>query len=592
MIGIKFILMKQLLFLILIISFSSGLLSQTKNIQWGTVDSDGRFDEIVISKTGNYYGVRSIGNFIEELTNNYRTYLSLIEGANITKSIELKTDIQGLRAEYLGMTLINNQLVVFYTTNQKNTYKVYRQTYTDKLVEQNKELEMVSFDLPKRYVSESDIKIIQSKNGHFGGVLYVMEDNSKKEMSFGYVVLDSTLSVYSKGYQTIPKDANYLSYGTQLVSNNGTLYISFNEKFSSSRKKMKNGLLNNFRIGPFSLLPVQTLYNLDGYDDYDAIQRIHVYKCELNQTVNLACDLSKNCINKYKMGVNPDGNLMLIGSFLRVKNDKIITRSELSMNGMFTLEFDFQNKKVNREKFIDLSLNIYTYGLSDRKKQRIENNYAQGKLLPRLYDFKLKNVTILENGTILGYLEQTERNVSYSSNNLGYGPYGTSYGMGYGSGNYPYNNTTANVTYYFKDVIVFSLKSDGTINWMKKIQKHQVSGTYSGAFVSCFAYQTNDNYNLLFTDNAKNYAENGVFTADKKVYGSPAFAKNNIISIVKMNTLTGETKREQFLPKLENEGYYIPRDFMYDSLRNTMLVMSINGGFGNKIRLGTLKLNE
>jgi hypothetical protein len=590
LIGFKFILMKQLLFLILIISFSSDLLSQTKNIQWGTVDTEGRFDELIETNNGNFYGTRSIGNFIEELTNNYKTYLSLIEGANITKSIELKTDIQGLRAEYLGMTLIHNQLVVFYSTNEKNTYKVYRQAYTDKLIEQNAELELVSFDLPKQYVSESDIKIIQSKNGHFGGVLYVMEDNSKKEMSFGYVVLDSTLSVYSKGYQTIPKDANYLSYGTQLVSNNGALFVAFNEKFSSSRKKIKNGLLNNFRIGPFSLLPVQTLYNLDGYDDYDAIQRIHVYKCELNQTENLTCDLSKNCINKYKMGENSDGNLVLIGSFLRVKNDKIITRSELSMNGMFTLEFNFQQKKISREKFFDLSLNVYTYGLSDRKKQRIENNYAQGKLLPRLYDFQLKNVTILENGTILGHFEQIIRNVSYSTNNVGYGSFGTNYGMGYGG--YQNTNTTANVTYYFKDVIVFSLKSDGTVNWMKKIQKHQVSGAYNGAFVSCFPFQTNENYNLLFTDNAKNYAENGVFTADKKVYGNPAFAKNNIISIVTMHSLTGETKREQFLPKLENDSYYIPRDFMYDSLRNTLLVMSVNGGLGNKIRLGTLKLNE
>ncbi len=588
--------MKHLLFLLLILSFSNSLLSQAKNIQWGTVDSDGRFDELVRSKNGNYYGIRTIGNFIEELTNNYKTYLSLIEGANITKSIELKTSIQGLRAEYQGMTLINNKLVIFYTINEKNSYKLYIQVFTDNLVEQNSELELVSFELPKKYASESEIKIIKSVNGQFGGVLYVIEDNSKKEMSFGYVVLDSTLSVNSKGFQTVPKDANYLSYGTQFVSNKGELYVSLNEKISSSRKKMKNGLLNNFRIGPFSFLPVQTYYNLDGYDDYDAIQRIHVYKCEQNQTVNLACDLSKNCINKYKMGMTPDGNLVLIGSFLRVKNDKIITRSDLSMNGMFTLQFDFLNKKISREKYVDLSLNVYTYGLSDRKKLRIENNYAQGKLLPRLYDYRLKNVTILENGAILGHLEQTERNVSYSSNNLGYGPYGASYGMGYGMGygygNYPYNNTTANVSYYFKDVIVFSLKSDGTVNWMKKIQKYQVAGTYNGAFVSCFTYLTNSNYNLLFTDNAKNYAENGVFTADKKVHGSPAFAKNNIISIVKMNTLTGETKREQFLPKLENDGYYIPRDFMYDSLRNTMLVMSFNSGFGNKIRLGTLKLNE
>ena len=246
---------------------------------------------------------------------------------------------------------------------------------------------------------------------------------------------------------------------------------------------------------------------------------------------------------------------------------------------------DLQNSRVIQEKYEDFALNVYTYGLNDSKKNRIENKYAQGKLLPKLYDFKWKNAVILPNGDIVGHLEQTVRNVTYTTYNNGFG-YGT--GMG---GYSPYSNTTANVTYYFKDIIVYCLKADGTVRWMKKIQKSQASSSYDGAYVSCFSFLTNNQYSILFTDNAKNYADNGVFITNKQVHSNPIFAKNNIVSRVSMDLFSGETKREQFLAKPSQEGNYIPRDFKYDTENHTLLLMLNAGTFGGKIRFGSILVN-
>jgi hypothetical protein len=256
------------------------------------------------------------------------------------------------------------------------------------------------------------------------------------------------------------------------------------------------------------------------------------------------------------------------------------------MNGLFSLQVDSRNWRITQEKYVDIPLNVYTYGLNDRKKNRIETNYAQGKLLPKLYDFKWKNAVILPNGDIVGHLEQTVRNVTYTTYNNGIG-YGT--GMG---GYSPYSNTTANVTYYFKDILVFCIKPDGYVRWMKKIQKSQASSTYDGDYVSCYSFLTNKKYTLLFSDNAKNYADNGVFMSDKKVHSNPIFAKNNIISSVTIDMQTGETKREQFLPKTPVEGNYMPRDFHYNPSNQTLLLLLNIGTLGHKIRCGSMEIKN
>ena len=563
--------------------------AQVSPIKWGSEQPDGRFDELLLTKEGTYIASRTYGSFIEDLRNSYRTSFSLIQGVEVVKTITLSREIDGKKVKYEGMALINNQLTVFFSINENNIYHIYRQVFSDELVP-NSEMELLSYEQPKGFISESAIQILKSSNGNFSGIVYTIEDAKKNEMSFGYAVIDSTFTTVSKGIQTLPMEADYLTLGTTLLANNGEFYISYNEKVNSGRKKVKNGLLGNFRIGPFSLFPIQTQYNLMYYDDLDAVQRIHVYKLKDGLATTITHKLAKTTINKYKMIYNSEGNLVLMGSFIRVKGDKIVNRSDLTMNGIFTIQFDFQNLKVVNEKYSDLAINIYTYGMSDRKKNRIESNLASGMLLPKLYDYKLKSATYLPNGNIVGHLEQTVRNVTYSSYNNGFGGYG--YGYGGAIGGYQPYNTTVNITYYFKDIIVFCIKPDGSVNWMKKIQKSQVSSDYYGAYVSCFPFIFNNQYNILFTDNSKNYADNGVFIATKKIHGNPLLAKNNIVTRVSIALESGQTKREQFLSKLDEEGCYIPRDFMYDPINKSLLLMSNNGVFGNKIRLGVTTMNE
>ena len=576
----------KIIFLVFSLFFlSTRIIAQGVQVKWGEELSQSRFDAIIPTQNGNFIATKMEGSFLEEITSNYTVTISLIQDLKIAKTVELPKEIAGNKLRYEGITRINHQIVVFYSLKENNTCRLYRQSFSGSFVP-SPIVEIFHFEQPKAFISENDIYVVEEANNKFGAVFYTSEDFKKKEMSFGYVVLNDSLSIFSKGEQRIPEDANQLSFGTYLLSPTGELFLSFNEKFSATRKKIKNNLLSNVRFGPFSLFPSETQFNLDHVDDFDAIQKIHLYKCGTNLITVLSHKLAITTINKYSMLINTEDNLMFIGSFLRVKQDKIVNRSDLSMNGLFSLQVDSQNWRITQEKYVDIPLNVYTYGLNDRKKNRVENKYAQGKLLPKLYDFKWKNAVILPNGDIVGHLEQTVRNVTYTTYNNGFG-YGT--GMG---GYSPYSTTTANVTYYFKDIIVYCLKADGTVRWMKKIQKSQASSSYDGDYVSCYSFLTNKNYTLLFSDNAKNYADNGVFMSDKKIHSNPIFAKNNIVSTVSMDMQSGETIREQFLPKTSVEGKYVPRDFRYNPSNQTLLLLLNSGTLGNKIRCGSLEIKS
>ena len=579
--------MKNIFIFFFLCIVNTSIYAQLTNIKWGSEITEGRFDEMIPAGNGDYYGLRTFGNIAVELTNNYTTSISIIRNLEVLKTVELTKEWNGNKIRYEGMTRVNNKLVVFYSAKENNLCYILHQVFSEKL-EPSLLVVTTSFEQPNNYYIENDIYLVNAKNNLFGGVIYTIEDSKKKEMSFGYVILNDSITVHAKGEQLIPMDANQVSFGSYTLGDKGELCIAYNVKVSPTRKKLKNSILSNFRIGPFSVFPIESQYNIGNLDDLDAIQSLLIYTCGKNQITNLTHKLAKTTINAYKMRINSDGNLLLFGTFLRTKQDKMINRSERSMNGVFTIQVDLVNRRITEEKFEDIPLNIYTYGLSDRKKNRIENNYAQGKLLPKLYDYTWKNATSLPNGDIVGHLEQIIRNVTYTTYNNGYGM-----GYGTGMGGYsPYSNTTANVTYYFKDILVFCLKSDGSMRWMKKIQKIQASSSYDGAFVSCFSYITNKQYGILFSDNAKNYAENGIFMTNKKIHSNPIFAKNNILSRVTIDLQTGETKRAQFLAKVTPEGSYMPRDFHYNPTNNNLLLLLNVGGLGTKIKCGSLVLDN
>jgi hypothetical protein len=576
------------LFFFLLIPFIG--LSQTRNVQWGDINSTYRFGKIIQNEEGNYYAIRRENDDLFNLTDKYKTTLFFIRGITIEKSMEIQLSANGIKGEYEGITLINNELVVFFSTEENRMIHIFQQTFSENLTSLSAAIEIASFEDPKGLISNNSIEVLATKQGKFGGVSYTIDDNRNKKLTFGYAILDSSKNVVSTGQQTLPVDRDYLAITNFQLSEDGVLYVSVNESVSAMNKRIRNGFLSYLRIGFFGLMPVSSFDNFYSSENLQAIKAIHIYQCLNNRNTPIVYPLPKTTINNYKLLINTNNQVSLVGSFQRFKDDKIKNRSEFTMNGLFSIFVDFQNLRVSASNFIDLAKNVYTYGLSDRKKQRFENNLAAGKLLPNLLDYRLKNVQVLPNGSILGYYEQIIRYETTTSNYNGgiYGNYGPTIGLGYPQ----YGNTmTTNITYNFNHILVFCLNADGTSRWMKKIQKGQSSSYYSDPFVSCYNYLKGNQTEFLFTDNPKNYAENGVFISDKPIHSNPLLTKNNIITRVSINVETGETKREIFLPKSENEGYYNPRDFMYNPINNSLLIMSLNGAFSEKIRIGTLPLN-
>ena len=181
---------------------NTSIYAQLTNIKWGSEITEGRFDEMIPAGNGDYYGLRTFGNIAVELTNNYTTSISIIRNLEVLKTVELPKEWNGNKIRYEGMTTINKQLLVFYSTKENDQRHILQQLFSDNLTPTPLVL-TTSFDLPKKYISENDIYVINAVNNKFAGVFYTVEDYNKKEMSFGYVVLNDSISVVSKGVKTI-----------------------------------------------------------------------------------------------------------------------------------------------------------------------------------------------------------------------------------------------------------------------------------------------------------------------------------------------------------------------------------------------------
>ena len=105
--------MKNIFIFFFLCIVNTSIYAQLTNIKWGSEITEGRFDEIMEAPNGDYYASRTFGSFLEELTNNYTTSVSILQNLAVQKTVSLAKEWKGNKLRYEGMTSVNNKLVVF-----------------------------------------------------------------------------------------------------------------------------------------------------------------------------------------------------------------------------------------------------------------------------------------------------------------------------------------------------------------------------------------------------------------------------------------------------------------------------------------------
>lgn len=205
--------------------------------------------------------------------------------------------------------------------------------------------------------------------------------------------------------------------------------------------------------------------------DYD----IEVLKVDEGVLSKIKIDDRGVNINEIRLLEGPNNNLFLVGYFNDVKKNNNFNNS----TGVFMASFSSDGETSNLQTYDIPEKLIKMYKTS--KEQRHDDRKKKKKGKQEFESLKLRNVSVDENGEamIIGEQYFVIAN-TYTSNGVSHTTY----------------------TYYYQDILVTKIEGDGTLKWMKKLPKRQVSAAPTALG---FKYiERNGNHYFFYMDNIKN----------------------------------------------------------------------------------------
>jgi hypothetical protein len=264
-----------------------------------------------------------------------------------------------------------------------------------------------------------------------------------------------------------------------------------------------------------------------------------------------------------QLGSNDSSSYSLIGIYAKGNSNKSL--------GVFSLLIDAQKDSLSSSAFIPLT----SVSANDRWTDNYQiNRQNTGRIIssyyPDIYTYKLRDIFTLNDGSILGSIEQyyMYRRVSQDFRT------GVSSSVNY---------------YYYDDIIAFKINEKSTLNWEKRIKKSQVSINDQGAYSSYSSFYTDSSFCFIFNDNATNYDEFGAYTRENSKPQNNNFSRlRNTSAICQINKVDGTHSRKILLDKKELNALIVPKAFKLDLVNQELLLYAIQGF---KEKFGILKLN-
>jgi hypothetical protein len=245
-------------------------------------------------------------------------------------------------------------------------------------------------------------------------------------------------------------------------------------------------------------------------------------------------------------------------------------QGKAGVSGLFYLRANFDKQEVVDEGFEKFGKDFITQDWSDRQKVKAEKREQKGKGEPQLYNYQMRQTEVLEDGSLVGSMEQYYVVVTqYSDPRTG--------------------STRTTYTYYYNDIIAFKVGVNGGFEWLKKINKYQVSTNDGGPYSSYARYSSNGKLSFIFNDHVKNYNEKGEYIDSDRPYPANFSKKKNVVAYVELDLSNGSISRKTFFDRNEISALAVPKLFQVDYTNKEMLLYSV---IGRKEKFGILKFNE
>ncbi len=489
------------------------------DISWGELNrKQGTLLYLLPSSENEFYALRwSGGRLFGHYTVTKHTDFK------VTASAKVRLVAEESIANFEGASVIDGNFVVFLSDKRDKKNHFYMQEFNENLEKKEDIIHLASYDLDRNSKGGS-FEFRASPNRKYFGVIWEIPGKKNIKDVYGFKIFDREMNLINEGEYKLPFDPELSKIHEHLISNSGDYFICLSEFEKSERK---------------------TLFA--SKKDYKAL---HIYR--LNDDLGLqdfTLDLDGRPVVALAMSSGDNNIFTLTGIYSN--ND------QSGVAGVFYQKLNLDTEEVVQEGFQKFEEEFITQGWSDKSLRRAERRRKQGKGDPELFSYTMRDVTFLEDGSIVGTMEQYYVQVRTDSE-----------GRSDQSSNMYY--------YYYNDIIAYKIDSAGSFSWVKKIEKDQVSINDGGPYSSFESFVDNGKVYFIFNDNLQNYNTLGEFLYPQKLQTANYSRRKNAVALTSIDLESGESVRTSFLERDKSNTIVIPKMFAVNYRIGQLLIYSIS----------------
>lgn len=321
---------------------------------------------------------------------------------------------------------------------------------------------------------------------------------------------------YRKKPEKRNDDISYDVIGFHVLDQNLEKIWAKDKKMPYTEKKMNNidyavdGFGNAFMLTTVYLDNTTKRFKKNGSCNY----RMEVLKIDAStqELTKTKISLKDNFINGVWMYEASKGEIICAGFY----NDD--GRDGSDAKGIFTTKIK-SDGSLEPLKTYEIPLEVLNQYASKRTQSK--NKKAKKKDKSDFQDLVFRRLLTNEDGSVVIIGEQHYIITRTSTSN---------------------GRTTTTYQYFYNDILITKINSDGSLAYMRKLPKRQLGGRGKGGMSFQHFYKENNHY-LLFLDNVKNLDA----PIDERLPGVHADGAGGYLTAYKVNDSTGDVKKISIL---------------------------------------------
>ncbi|MBI2257440.1 MAG: hypothetical protein HYU67_00900 [Flavobacteriia bacterium] len=492
------------------------------SIRWSELlPVKGRINEIFPISYSDFYTLRTQGAGMFS-----NTYISLHSNFKVSSNGKIYAKVENGLGSIEKVEILKGAPFAFISDKRDGEHFLYAQKYSSSCQPEGNPYLVCSYVMPKGWKRQGVYQIFTSKNKEFVCINYEIPGYKDEKQRFGFKIFNADFELVNGGEYELPYPPSKVQISNTYLSNNGAFFFAAKVfKIDESQKTLRQRLM----------LDKMIVYhpNKEQIDEFE----LNFGNEKIISELNFSSDNEK------------------IMSFTGLYGDNY----QNGVKGVFYFQLDFLNKKILSEGWNEFSKDFIMQGWSEREIQKAEKRLSKGKDQIQLFEYNVKDMQTLSDGSLIGLLEQYYVKVITSSDPRT-------------------GSTSVTYYYYFNDIIVYKINPNGSFAWTNKIPKQQISTNDYGYFSSFSYFLNNNTMHIIMNDNIKNYNEEGKFSAlDGEEYIANFRKKYYAVAHVELQLNDGNVKREILYTYKDVKSIAVPKLFSVDYSKNELLLYFILG---------------